>query len=306
DYKIEFGSGAMDTVDRTSPSSACADMPTNTVLPFRITNLTTGEKVVLRHTDKGVFGMGSATVDDEGYKDCRWTRNEELQFYKDFVSEGTDTVRSAVRTYTLKMDINLFEAFPDIGEANLWVTGTTYTEGTYVYYEGMIWKASRDIYDFIDPVLFIDDDGDNINDNPWIPQYPWKDGDYVIIKTRKTFVDGDAWIADMSLLGAPHEVTQEEINGVMVVPNPYIVHSRFNETATERRLRFTHLPQYCRITIFTITGEVVKKIDHASDYDGNEWWDLTTSNNQLVAPGLYFYLVEADKKNYLGKFAVVR
>jgi hypothetical protein len=84
------------------------------------------------------------------------------------------------------------------------------------------------------------------------------------------------------------------------------VNSKFNETPTERRLRFTHLPQYCRITIFTITGEVVKTIDHASEYDGNEWWDLTTANNQLVAPGLYFYLVESDQRNYLGKFAVVR
>ena len=48
-------------------------------------------------------------------------------------------------------------------------------------------------------------------------------------------------------------------------------------------MRFTNLPQECRISIFTITGEIVKVIERSSQFDGNEWWDLRTENNQEVA-----------------------
>ena len=312
DYKIEFGTGPKDTVAGTSPASACSDLPTKTILPFRITNLTTGKKVMLRHVDKGVTNDGSDTNPVEGYKDCRWTRNEQLIFYGDSVHIGTDTTLVRKQTFDLYINIDIIAQgiaiAAETGETNIpvWLPGTPYSAGSYVYSEGMIFKASQDINDYIEPIEWVDYNGDDINDNPWVTQYPWKDGDYVILHPKKTFVDGDSWVADLSKLGASHPVTQEEMHEVTVVPNPYIVHSQFNETPSRRRLRFTNLPQDCRITIFTITGEVVNKLNHANEYDGNEWWDLTSANGQVVAPGLYYYLVESDSKNFIGKFAVVR
>ena len=72
-------------------------------------------------------------------------------------------------------------------------------------------------------------------------------------------------------------------------------------------MRFTNLPQECRISIFTITGEIVKVIERSSQFDGNEWWDMRTVNNQEVAPGLYIYHVESNNgKEKIGKFAVIR
>ena len=72
-------------------------------------------------------------------------------------------------------------------------------------------------------------------------------------------------------------------------------------------MRFTNLPQECRISIFTVTGEIVKVIERSSQFDGNEWWDLRTENNQEVAPGLYIYHVESNNgKEKIGKFAVIR
>ena len=43
----------------------------------------------------------------------------------------------------------------------------------------------------------------------------------------------------------------------------------------------------------------------------NKWWNLRTSNNQEVAPGLYVYVVENktpgfNNQKFTGKFAVVR
>ena len=50
----------------------------------------------------------------------------------------------------------------------------------------------------------------------------------------------------MSMLGASEVVTQDDLSQISVVPNPYIISSKFNEAET-------HLPQKCTITIFTIS-----------------------------------------------------
>ena len=100
----------------------------------------------------------------------------------------------------------------------------------------------------------------------------------------------------------------DNIDNVMVVPNPYIVHSEFNETEYKKRIRFTHLPSVCTITIFTISGEKVRELSHNDSKTGNMWWDLRSYNNQEIAPGLYIYTVQAPgiKEPQIGKFAVVR
>jgi hypothetical protein len=106
---------------------------------------------------------------------------------------------------------------------------------------------------------------------------------------------------------------QENLNKVKVVPNPYIVRSNFKESEFLRRIRFTNLPNVCKIKIFTLSGEFVNELDHNSDTEGNEWWDLRSINNQEVSPGLYLYYIEqlnpaTHKKiaDQVGKFAIVR
>jgi len=71
-------------------------------------------------------------------------------------------------------------------------------------------------------------------------------------------------------------------------------------------LRFTNLPERCKITIFTVTGEKVAVINHNDPVSGNVFWDLRTVNNQEVSPGLYIYVVESEGQEFIGKFAVVR
>ena len=105
--------------------------------------------------------------------------------------------------------------------------------------------------------------------------------------------------------------TQNMSKNINVVPNPYFVHSNFNETEYKRQIRFTHLPEKCKITIFTISGEKVVTLNHEDEDDGNHWWNLRTVNNQEVAPGLYIYAVENltpgfKNEKFIGKFAVVR
>ena len=105
--------------------------------------------------------------------------------------------------------------------------------------------------------------------------------------------------------------TEDGLKKIRVVPNPYVAHSEFNETEYLKKIRFTHLPAYCKITIYTITGEMVNALEHDNEDDGSEEWDLRTVNNQEVSPGLYIYLVEStdsDGKDikHVGKFAIIR
>ena len=106
---------------------------------------------------------------------------------------------------------------------------------------------------------------------------------------------------------------QDNLDNVKVVPNPYKVRSNFKESEFERQIRFTNLPEKCMISIFTLNGELVYKINHNDEFSGNEWWDLRTINNQEIAPGLYLYHIQNIDSNsnnnldeIVGKFAVIR
>jgi flagellar hook assembly protein FlgD len=93
----------------------------------------------------------------------------------------------------------------------------------------------------------------------------------------------------------------------MVVPNPYVAHSGYNETEYLRKIRFNNLTPKCTIKIYTISGELVNTIEHDNVDEGYTAWDLRSMNNQEVAPGLYLFTVQSDGvKDFIGKFAVIR
>ncbi|NQV37185.1 MAG: T9SS type A sorting domain-containing protein [Candidatus Marinimicrobia bacterium] len=104
----------------------------------------------------------------------------------------------------------------------------------------------------------------------------------------------------------PGPYPQNDLSKVKVVPNPYIVHSRMNETEVVRKIRFTHLPESATIKIYTVNGEYVNTVKHNDPTLGAVFWNLRTENNQEISPGLYIYVVESGDKKHVGKFAVVR
>ena len=99
-----------------------------------------------------------------------------------------------------------------------------------------------------------------------------------------------------------------EADRVRVVPNPYVVANAFERSGT-RQLQFTRVPEVCTIRILNASGETVRVIEH--DGSGGlapniATWDLLNYNSQLVAPGLYLYLVNApDGTSATGKFLII-
>ena len=97
--------------------------------------------------------------------------------------------------------------------------------------------------------------------------------------------------------------------------NPYVVTNRLEPLDRQnprdrgpRRVYFDKLPTSCKITIYTITGELVKEISHESSIDnGQEFWDLTTKDNFPVSYGVYIYHVDAGKLGEkIGRLAIIK
>ena len=325
DYKVVFG----DANTRYIPFDinndiGCEGYPSRlSSLPFKVVNLKTGLDIGVIHQDKGITNEGGTTNIVTGYDDCVWTRNEEIILQKDIMlNTQIDTTgvisenQEEFKTFLLYVNFKLEDVFSHIDFEDF-CDYCEYQENEYIEFEGMLYRATNFILPYLSsewgvaPTDFFDSNLDGINDNPWEIQYPWNEGDYVIIRTQKFFEDGDSWVSDFSRIGQADAVTDEEMDKIKVVPNPYFVHSKYNETQFSRKLMFANLPQHCTITIFTVTGEKVKEVLH-DDNSGNEFWNLRTDNNQEVAPGLYLYTVEARDdlnvkyKKHMGKFSIVK
>jgi hypothetical protein len=130
----------------------------------------------------------------------------------------------------------------------------------------------------------------------------------------------------------PGSLAKENMNDIMVIPNPYVGRSSFDgrrendkKGDKSRRLWFINLPERCMIRIYTLAGDLVQELDHegAQTTDiitvskasttgisatGMHSWDLLSKHNQIIAPGVYLYSVEnkAGNKLKVGKFVIIK
>ena len=101
---------------------------------------------------------------------------------------------------------------------------------------------------------------------------------------------------------------------IKVVPNPYYAANAYEGQNTftsgrgPREIQFRNLPQSCTIRIYTISGELVRVINHRSDMNyGSGSWDLLTEDKLTAAYGIYVYHVEADGVGEkVGKLAIIK
>ena len=182
---------------------------------------------------------GFTQSDVPGYNDCVWQPNEKLSFAYDMLAYGDDLSDiDDQKTFelNLKYDLNsirgkygqeiieddetgfsYYESFDSwnseliYSKNDIVEVGVYHPQFGYVGNNG-IYQAKRDIDntqeiypnfcgDICPPNAVYDNDGDNLNDNPWQQLFPWDEGDYIIVKPDKWFNDGDSWTVDFSLIG---------------------------------------------------------------------------------------------------------
>ena len=115
-------------------------------------------------------------------------------------------------------------------------------------------------------------------------------------------------------LRAPNE---EFPRNVYVVPNPFRQHSGLSGTGERYRMEFIGIPAKCKITIYTLIGDIIQEIFHDDGSGSEAWGSIKRLDYQLnkwtlgIAPGIYLYRVESlvsghEGESSIGKFAIVK
>jgi hypothetical protein len=96
---------------------------------------------------------------------------------------------------------------------------------------------------------------------------------------------------------------------VFVAPNPFIVKSGQSGESVggdiNSQLRFYNLPHTCTIRVFSYSGQLVQTIEHDVDKNDQAYFQVTR-NNQLIASGVYFFVVDSpDGTRTHGKFVII-
>lgn len=135
-----------------------------------------------------------------------------------------------------------------------------------------------------------------------------KDGETFTLVSYSQIANSDTFLLKVTgpKILNDKETIAKEINKVRVVPNPYIVNAKWEQIENNRRLRFMFLPPECTISIYSVSGELVKKIEHSNN-TGDEDWNLTNQSGVEIAFGLYIYVVQTPSgEKTIGKFAIIK
>jgi hypothetical protein len=114
-----------------------------------------------------------------------------------------------------------------------------------------------------------------------------QDGDSFLIEANHVNGTGDVFA--FSTTGAildDVELAKTDLSKILAVPNPYYGRSSYELNALARQVRFTNLPKDCVIRLFSLTGDLVRTINHNNGLSFDTW-DLKTDQGVLVASGVY-------------------
>jgi len=135
-------------------------------------------------------------------------------------------------------------------------------------------------------------------------------GDEVIVHfTNPIFPGIDVYTFDAEgLKTVSKKETKRQLKNVNVFPNPYFGSNPEEKSPSERFVTFTHLGAGRHIVrIFTITGDLVKKIEQTNFGENNPSnlvrWDLRNDAGNYVASGMYIAYIQSETTS--GKFEKV-
>jgi len=80
---------------------------------------------------------------------------------------------------------------------------------------------------------------------------------------------------------------------INVVPNPYYAFSGYETAQLDNRVRVTNLPQKCTVSIYTVSGTMVRQYSK-DDIKSYLDWDLKNYAGIPIAGGLYLIYVKVD------------
>ena len=94
---------------------------------------------------------------------------------------------------------------------------------------------------------------------------------------------------------------------IRAVPNPYYAYSEYERDQVSNVVRLTNLPSQCKISIYTVSGTLVRTFQKSDNNPFLEW-DLKNDVGLPIASGAYLIHVDADGigEKVIKWFGVVR
>ena len=225
---------------------------------------------------------------------------EAKQVNKDAIIEADKKVKNNGDRYCY----NLRESMKEISGYN--------TEGGK-----MVGEFSSDVYvEF----PYGDEDNDGIVDSTKETSEPvsektlsiyWLDEERKLwVKVSGTEVDKEKNVARAKVIGFGTYTLMGggfyDLSDAYAYPVPYKPNDGLSTTGDETTgIRFTNLSTEAEIRIYTISGELVKKLVHKSGYV-EEWYPVENEKGEKVVSGVYIYYIENQKQHKLGKLVIIR
>ncbi len=102
--------------------------------------------------------------------------------------------------------------------------------------------------------------------------------------------------ADLETKTSSATSAKDALSLINIVPNPYYAYSSYEHAAldlTDGPVKITNLPAKCTISIYTLSGTLIRKIKKDDgDTKSSANWDLKNTANIPVASGLYIIYVD--------------
>jgi len=83
-----------------------------------------------------------------------------------------------------------------------------------------------------------------------------------------------------------------DLDAIRVVPNPYYGFNNLETPLTGHFITFRRLPKVCTIKIYTLNGDLIRRIDK-NDLNSTVQWNMANLENVTVASGMYIVLIDA-------------
>jgi hypothetical protein len=91
-------------------------------------------------------------------------------------------------------------------------------------------------------------------------------------------------------------IASSALDLIRVVPNPYYGSSNYEQDQIDNRVKITNLPTSCTVTIYNVSGTLVRQVILDSDLNSTGWdWDLKNNSNVSIASGVYLIHIDAGE-----------
>jgi len=104
-----------------------------------------------------------------------------------------------------------------------------------------------------------------------------------------TFNTGDIQTVTQDMSAA-----ESALDLIRVVPNPYYGLNSYERDQVDQRVRITNLPKTCTVSIYNVSGTLVRQVSLDSEQNVTGWdWDLKNDYNVPISSGVYVIHVDA-------------